>query len=270
MNKERIPVSVLMSLYAQEQSSFLKVCLQSVVDQTVSVTEVVLVLDGPIGSELNDCIKTYAAALPIKVVKLEENRGLATALNFGLGFCSEELIIRVDTDDINYSDRFKLQYEFMEKNKDICVSSGQVEEFTCNPNKIVSRRLIPLLHEELVVFAKRRSPMNHPAVIFRRSEIKALQGYPDIYPEDYLLWWKIILSGGKIANLSETLVKMRTNESFFKRRGFRFLRGELKLIRFLRRQGVLSRFEFTSLVIGRFILRASPPFLRTFMYKNFR
>ena len=259
-----------MSVYAGEKSSYLRECLQSIEDQSVSVKEVVLVLDGPVGVELKDCIETYTESLPIRLIELPNNCGLAAALNIGMGYCSEELIMRVDSDDINYPNRFKLQYDFMIQNMEICVSSGQIDEFMCDQNEVTSKRLVPLCHEDLVKFAKRRSPMNHPAVIFRRSKVEEVQGYPDIYPEDYFLRWKIILSGGQIANLSETLVKMRTNENFFRRRGLRFFRGELKLLYFLRQQRILSCLEFTFLVFVRFVLRAVPPYLRGVIYRVYR
>ncbi len=259
-----------MSVYAGEQSSYFRECLQSIYEQTVSVEEVVLVLDGPVGLELKECIEAYRDVLPIKLIELQKNCGLAAALNIGLGFCSEELIIRVDSDDLNYPNRFKLQYDFMIKNAEICVSSGQIDEFMCDPNEITSKRIVPLCHEDLVEFAKRRSPMNHPAVVFRRSKVEEVQGYPDMYPEDYFLWWKIILSGGQIANISETLVKMRTNKNFYRRRGLRFFRGEMKLLYFLRQKRILSYFEFSSLLFVRFVLRAVPPYFRELIYRAHR
>ncbi|MDN4717009.1 glycosyltransferase [Vibrio parahaemolyticus] len=72
---------------------------------------------------------------PLKQVILEENVGLGEALNEGLKACSYDLILRVDTDDINHRERFKKQVEYMELNPDISAASSDVLEFEVDPKK---------------------------------------------------------------------------------------------------------------------------------------
>lgn len=264
MNEENF--TILLSVYHKEKASFLHDCLASIVAQSLQATEVVCVIDGPIDDALERCLQEFRVLLPIKFVRLEKNEGLAEALNQGLQFCSNDLVVRVDTDDICFDDRFEKQISFMNLHPEISASSGQVEEWDENFSILLAKRTLPLDHSDLLTFAKFRSPLSHPATIFRKSKILHVGGYPELYPEDYFLWWKLILNGDKIMNLPDTLVKMRTGVSFYERRGLKFLRGELVLIQYLRRKGVLTAREFLLSATARIMLRTSPRVLKRLAY----
>ena len=160
--------SVLMSVYFRERPEYLDLCLKSLVDQTVKPTEIILVEDGPISNELKSVIDSYRSTLNIVSERLEKNVGLARALNEGLKRCSFPLVARMDTDDIAVEDRFKLQIEFMESHPEVSVSSGFIEEWSQDYSHILSIRHLPIDHESISKFAKKRSPISHPAVIFSK------------------------------------------------------------------------------------------------------
>ncbi|MDD7214543.1 MAG: glycosyltransferase, partial [Clostridia bacterium] len=103
--------SVLMSIYYKENPDFLRQCLDSIVGQTVFPTEIVIVKDGPLTDELDEVLREYSAKNEglYKFVPLETNHGLGYALAEGVKNCSNELIARMDTDDIARSDRFEIQ-----------------------------------------------------------------------------------------------------------------------------------------------------------------
>ena len=145
--------SVLMSVYDKEKSEYLKEALQSLVDQTLLPDEVILVEDGPIGKNLQEVIKKYRSLLNIKSIKLENNCGLAVALNEGLKHCTHDLVARMDTDDISLPERFEKQIAYMQNNPDISVSSGWIEEID-DQGRFFCLRKLPETHEELVNFAK--------------------------------------------------------------------------------------------------------------------
>ena len=80
--------SVLMSLYNKEKPQFLKESLQSVFDNTVKPNQVVLVLDGPIGKELENVVEYFQKQYTeLEVYPQLVNQGLSTALNIGLEKC---------------------------------------------------------------------------------------------------------------------------------------------------------------------------------------
>lgn len=258
--------SVLMSVYIKETLNNLKECFDSLLSQSLLASEVILVEDGPIPDTLLKLIDEYRIDLNIVSVKLEKNIGLASALNEGLKHCSYEIVARMDTDDIALPQRFKTQFDFMSVNLDIDASSSYIEEFD-STGSIVSVRKLPLFPDDLNAFAKQRSPLSHPAVIFRKEAVLSVGGYPEIYPEDYLLWVKMILNGFKLANIPEVLLRMRTDESFITRRGYEFLKGEIKIYYYMRSKGFISWLEFCYIILIRGILRLSPDYFKVWLYR---
>lgn len=261
-----VALSVLMSVYFKEKPEYLESSLQSLVEQTFKAEEVVLVEDGLISSELKAVIERFRDSLNIVSVCLDKNIGLAGALNVGLKYCSNDLVVRMDTDDISVPNRFERQATFMQMNSDVAASSGFIDEFN-DSGEVLSQRALPLDHEALVNFAKKRSPLSHPAVIFRKQAVLSVGGYPELYPEDYLLWVKLVQAGYNISNMPNVLVKMRTGKDFITRRGWRFLMGELRIYRYMHQTGFIKFFEFVTIVLLKSVLRLSPGFIKIFLYK---
>ncbi|MFM5035286.1 MULTISPECIES: glycosyltransferase [Aeromonas] len=265
--------SVLLSVYKKEKPKFLLEALKSVFcEQTLKPTQIVLVKDGLLTPELDDEILRWKAELEDKltVVTLPCNVGLAAALNNGLQHCKYDLVARMDTDDIATPERFKLQVEFMNTHPDISVSSGFIEEWNVDFSAQLSSRLLPLKHDEIVSFAKIRSPISHPACIFRKSVIIEVGGYPDVYPEDHLLWVRVLLAGYKLANIPQVLLRMRTGEDFISRRGYNFLKGELTSYRIMYQSRFITIDQYIKVCVFRTLVRLSPSMLKVWLYKFMR
>ena len=97
--------SVLLSVYKKEDAGWLAKALESILDQSVFPSEVVLVEDGPLTAELSEVISDYVLKIKnrgirFQSVKLEKNEGLGIALQKGLEACSHPLVARMDGDDI--------------------------------------------------------------------------------------------------------------------------------------------------------------------------
>ena len=103
--------SVLISLYAKEKPEYLCEALDSMIGQTVSPDQVVLVEDGPLTDSLYDVVEAYQRKNPglFTIVKNEKNLGLGLSLNEGLKACRNELVARMDTDDVSKPDRCEKQ-----------------------------------------------------------------------------------------------------------------------------------------------------------------
>ncbi len=267
------PCSILLSVYAKELPSYLNQSLTSVWDnQTNKPSQIVLVKDGPLTHELDFEIERWVDILGtvLTVIELPKNVGLAEALNTGLLHCKYDLVVRMDTDDIAMPERLKIQLAFMDDNPEIAVSSGFIEEWNDDFSIQLSRRILPLEHDELVRFAKMRSPISHPACIFRKSAVMDVGGYPNIYPEDHLLWVRVIQKGYKIANVAEVILRMRTGNGFITRRGYRFLKGELCGYREMYKSSFFSFCEFIRACFLRAFIRLSPNFIKIWIYKTLR
>lgn len=110
--------SVLMSLYIKEKAEYFDECMQSILNQTVMPSEIVIVYDGPISMELKQTVEKYIKEYPalIKIIINEKNKGLGLALADGVPACKYELIARMDTDDVARKDRFEKQlFEFIKR-----------------------------------------------------------------------------------------------------------------------------------------------------------
>ena len=256
--------SVLMSVYKKESPEFLGQALLSIWDnQSLKPSEIVLVLDGPLTQQLEDVIKEFSKAAPVNLLKLPKNMGLGIALAKGLEECSNDLVARMDSDDIAYADRFNKQVEFMKANPDIAFSSGYIAEFKVSTENISGIRKVPCTFERIVRFARF---MNHMAVVFRKEAVVDSGSYIDFQGyEDYYLWVRMLLKGYKAGNLPENLVYARIGNNMYSRRqGLHFFRQELKL------QNTYYRLKFIGITsyLRNIILRALPRLLPVLFLKT--
>ncbi|RTZ42382.1 glycosyltransferase [Candidimonas sp. SYP-B2681] len=260
--------SVLMSVYHAENPDFLCQALQSLDDQSLKASEVVLVEDGPLPQALSEVIETFRSALNICSVRLPTNSGLAIALNEGLKHCKHELVARMDSDDISLPQRFEKQITFMVRNPDIAASSAALDEFD-ETGAIFSSRILPLSHDELVRFAKTRSPISHAAAVFRRSAIEDVGGYPLFKrSQDVALWSLLIVRGYRLANLPEKLFLVRAGAGFMTRNGLKSFKYEYAVICYQRKIGFLSWFDFIKNTTIRFILATVPAGMKKILYSH--
>ena len=147
-----------MSVYYKENPEYFKASMDSIWNQSYPTNDFVLVCDGPLTSELDSTIKWYMRKHPeFNVVRLEKNGGLGRALNKGLQHCKNELVARMDSDDIAYPDRCGKQIAVFNTHSEVSICSGIVEEFTTDPNTVDTRRVPPETNAEIIEFAKKRN-----------------------------------------------------------------------------------------------------------------
>lgn len=212
------PYSVLMSLYKKEKPEYLRLAIDSMIHQTVKPDEIVLVEDGPLTDELYKVVEEYKTHLHIVINKT--NLGLGLALKNGLSECRNELVARMDTDDIAVLDRCEKQLQYFSDNPATTILGGQIEEFIDDREEIVGKRVVPETDVELKKYMKRRCPFNHMTVMFRKSDVLEVGNYQEWFRnEDYYLWIRLALAKKKFANLPDTLVHVRTGADMYQRRG---------------------------------------------------
>jgi O104-antigen biosynthesis beta-1,3-galactosyltransferase len=263
-------LSVLMSVYHRERAEFLRQSLESLGAQTVRADEVVIVKDGTLGEELESVLRSYADALHIVTVCLEKQVGLGPALNSGLAQCRNELIARMDSDDISLPHRFERQLAFLEKDPTVAVVGAAIGEFVDDPRMITMTRRPPCKGAQVRKFAKFRNPLNHMTVMFRKSHVLATGGYRNFFKlEDYDLWVRMLANDMEIRNLSEILVLARCGNGMAKRRGgVAYASSELRLYRHFLNIGFISAPEFAFSMLVRAPLRLMPALSRQVIYRS--
>lgn len=212
--------SVLMTVYKKDNCEFFKLALDSMINQTIKPDEIVLVKDGPITDELQnvveDCKKKYKN---IVEVNLPKNVGLGLALNEGIKVCKNELIARMDSDDISEPKRCEEQLKLFKKHPKLDIVGCPVKEFVDNPENVVGYRNVPIDNESIHKYAKRRDPFNHPTVMYRKSRILKVGGYGDYRKnQDTDLWIKMLHDGCKCANVNKYLFNFRFDNNTYKKR----------------------------------------------------
>lgn len=263
--------SVLMSCYAKDRPEWLALALMSMAEQTVSPMEIVLVFDGTLPDELHAAIDEFDIAHPGLLVRvpLEKNGGLGPALNAGFAHCSCEVIARMDADDYSRPERLERQLAKLAEGYDMV--GCNVTEFSDDPSRVNSVRELPETHEEIVHFAKRRTPFAHPAFVARRAALEVVGGYRSVpYAEDFDLFARMLKQGFRGYNLQEPLVAMRVDEGAYRRRGgLSYARDMLSFNLLQLREGWFSPADFLVRSAANVGVALVPNALRDAIYKRF-
>ncbi|MCF6439070.1 glycosyltransferase [Pseudoalteromonas luteoviolacea] len=264
--------SVLCSIYRGEKAEYLNEAFESFHAQTLPATEIIVVHDGPLTDELYDALKMWKQKLPIKEVVLEQNVGLGEALNQGLKACSYELVARFDTDDINTPDRFEKQIEFMQNNPDVDLVTSNISEFQTEVGDISSFRTVPCSNNEIIKLAKYRNPINHVAVIFKKSAVLEVGSYKDLYfMEDYYLWIRMMGAGKQLASINESLVHVRIGNGMHKKRkGIKYAGSEYKLFKIKLKYGITGYLNGAFIFCLRLLPRLLPSSVLKVVYNRLR
>ena len=266
------PFSVLLPVYAGDTASFFRRAITSVTaDQTLRPDELVIVVDGPVGADTREVLDAAGAGqitgrVPVTIVALPANVGLARALIRGLEACASPIVARADADDISLPQRFERQVPMVAGGIDLV--SSAIAEFHDNENKPELVRAYPTGHDEISALARFRDPFNHPAVVYRRDAIDAADGYQHLEKmEDYWLFVRMIHTGATVANVAEPLVLYRIGAGAYERRGgWTLLRSELRLQAWMLRSGFTTVGQFGRNVAVRGLWRFVPTSLRQQIY----
>ena len=267
---EKIKVSVLMSIYFKEKPEYFRKSLESILNQTYFPDEIVLVKDGPLTNELEEVIKEYKEKLNIKTVPLEKNLGLGLALREGVLHCSNEIIIRMDTDDIAIKNRIEEQVKIFNKDKEIGIVGSNAYNFENIVEDLETKSIFPKEDLEIRKFAKRRCPFLHPTVAFKKSIALKVGSYNNLlWFEDYDLFLRI-LKITKGYNIQVPLLYFRSNSDLYKRRGgIKYIKREIKALTKFYKDGNMNLYYYLTNMIIRFGIRICGNNLRMLVYKKF-
>ena len=264
-------LSVLMSLYIKEQPEYAKECFDSLLRQTVPADEWIIVEDGPLTREMYALLDEYQEKYPglIKRIPLEKNQGLGLALRVGVQECRNDLIARMDTDDIAREDRFEKQLREFALNPNLDICGSNIDEFEENPDKIVAQRRVPLKHDEIVEYQKRRDAFNHMTVMYKKKTVLDAGNYQACpLMEDTYLWARMIMNGAACLNISDSLVFVRIGKGMFERRGgwgyFKKYKNGQKMVKDI---GFTSYMTYLYKICIQFIVALLPQVIRGFIFK---
>lgn len=266
-------LSVLMSIYIKEKPEYVEECFQSLLRQTVKADEWVVVEDGPLTEEMYSLLTKYQEAYPglIKRVPLKENQGLGLALRAGVPECKNELIARMDTDDICREDRFEKQLKLFSDNPSLDICGSNIDEFEDAPENIVAKRSVPTTHDEIVKYQKKRDAFNHMTVMYKKKAVLDAGNYQSCpLMEDTYLWARMILNGATCKNVDESLVYARIGNGMYERRGgWKYFKKYCSGKKQVLSTGYISHVEYYETIIVQFIVSLLPRKIRGMIFKRF-
>jgi len=266
--------SVLMSVYIREKPLYLRQSINSLLNQTVKPDEIVIVKDGPLSKELDDVIQDYVSNYPnlFTIVTSENNMGLGLALNLGLKYCRNELVARMDSDDISLPDRCEKQLKVFQLDHRLDILGGNIAEFIDVESNIIGKRIVPSDDREIKKYIKKRCPFNHMTVMFKKTSVLRAGNYQEcFFNEDYYLWIRMLEAGCKFGNIPDILVNVRVSQEMYKRRGGKkYFKSELFIQRYMLEKRIINLSRFFYNVFIRFVIQVIiPNNLRGYIIRKF-
>lgn len=265
--------SVLMSVYDKEIPENFNESLESMLMQSYPPSDFVLVCDGKLTNELDVIAKSFQNEFKsiFNIIKLDENVGVGKAVNKGIEACRCDYIVRMDSDDVSLPDRCLKQMLLFAAEPELDIIGSYVEEFDDKTKNSLFIKEVPIMHDDIVAFSKRRNPFNRQTLAFKRSKAIEIGGYSDLkLCEDYEFAARMLSEGARGQNIPEVLVRYRVDEKTPEiRKSWRLTKGFIKVRWVIFTSGYTSFKDFFApcmLQLGLFIL---PKKFTRWVYRKF-
>ena len=224
VNEPSIWVSLLIPSY-NTPKEFLISCINSIKEQFGTFgLEIVWINDSSNDVATNILVNLLETIIrPLKNCKLiyerlEENSGISNCLNYGVNLCSNEIIFRMDSDDIMKNHRIVKQLNFILSNPQCVMCGTNITAFE-HVNGINSN-ISDSIHKNILTWEEyKKDPkdwiLNHPTLCFKKSAILHVGNYNKELKlpfEDLDLELRILKNYGVVYNLNESLVLYRIHK----------------------------------------------------------
>ncbi|MDB2124231.1 MULTISPECIES: glycosyltransferase [Clostridium] len=265
--------SVLMSIYKKTTVQELCSSIDSILNQTVFPEQFVIVCDGTleenVEKELGSYVEQYKKLFT--VVRLDKNQGLANALNQGILVCRNELIARMDSDDISLPRRCELQLNAFDDDSNLALLGTATYDFNDKPE--ISEKSYcsyPTEYEEIKKVIRRNDPFAHPTIMYKKDVVCNCGMYdPSLRRrQDYDLFSKMINKGYIAKNLKEGLLLYKFDDSNFSRiRSWESCKSRINVQKRIYERGECSLNDFMYIYIAMLITRIIPTPIYKAIYK---
>ena len=264
--------SVLMTIYERDNPDFVVEAIDSMLNQTVRTNNYVLVCDGPLNPKLNEIINKYCDMFPdiFDVYRLEKNVGLGAALKYGVEKCNNELIARMDDDDIAIDNRCEIELSAFKKDPNLVLVGSYVYEFEKKLSDQTILRKKPTDYLDIKDYSKRRNPFNHSTVMFKKSAIISVGNYSEMRTnQDVELWVRLLNNGYRCYNIPTALVYFRYDFSTYKRRKkWKNIKLLISIWKRFYKSGYCSLFDYLYVKARQICVFLTPSFILRAIYKK--
>ena len=202
-------VSVLTPIY-NTNPQHLRECIESILAQTFTDFEFIILNDSPDNKEVEKIVKSYKDKR-IKYYKNKENIGISNSRNKLIDLSKGEYLAIFDHDDISLPERLQKEVEILDKHKEIGAVSGWVLEFIDNSNKYKIKKLPNGNTDINTNLSAGKSANSHTASMLRKSVLidNNIRYESQFSPcEDFMLFLKLI-PYTHFYNIQDVIVKYR-------------------------------------------------------------
>ena len=270
--KENSEVTVIVNVWGKDSPQALRRSLRSIGRQTFKPSEVLVVIDGPINTQLENEIAKFENSeyYPVRVIRISMAKGLWNGRNTGIAEARSEIIALHDADDVMHPERLKLQLQAF-NNQEIDILGCPIIEFDSSNEKLLGIRSFGS-SEDINKKMIWQNVVNHSSVMMRKSSVNSIGGYREVYlAEDYDLWLRLISAGKKFANCDFALQAFAVDENLMKRRGgYGFLSSELKIHNLIRSMNQMNLLVSWLRLLLRISFRLGPGIARLMYHKKFQ
>tara|TARA_B100001250_G_scaffold84532_1_gene69866 strand:- start:5768 stop:6595 length:828 start_codon:yes stop_codon:yes gene_type:complete len=202
-------VSIILSIYKPDLE-LLRRSINSLLNQTYSNIEIVLIEDGLVSLEKEFIRNLTADCRNIKFIRNDSNLGLTKSLNKGIKKAKGELIARQDADDISYPSRIEKQVKKFQENEELGLL-GTWYIVNDSENQIIKKPVGN--NKELIDMMFRRNPFCHSSVMIKKSCLHQSGIYDERFEttQDLDLWFRIAKKFN-LGILEEVLVERNLSE----------------------------------------------------------
>ena len=196
-------VSIIMPYYKKKK--YIKLAINSVIQQTYKNFELIIVYDDENKEDLNFLKKIIKKNNRIKLFINKKNLGAGRSRNKGIKLSKGILIAFLDSDDVWKKNKLKKQIFFMKRNG---IDASHTSYYIINSHdKIIGSRKAKDMSHELLLNS---CDIGLSTVILKKKIITNKIKFANIKTkEDYVLWLKITLNNNKIFSLKNNLTKWR-------------------------------------------------------------
>lgn len=207
-------VSVLMAVY-NETETVLRKSIESILNQTYSDFEFIIIGDNPENDGLNSIVNEYALLDKRVVFQINsENIGLTKSLNRGIKLSQGKYIARMDADDVAFPTRLEKQIAFMDCHPDVHVLNTSILKFF---NDDYSNNIYISAPDDNDTIVERLLVSNllfHPTIMIRKSFLDEFHiTYNEMFrrSQDYAMWLDLASHGAVFASIKEPLLYYRSS-----------------------------------------------------------
>lgn len=266
--------SVVMAAYSGDRPAPLNEALESLFRQSRMPAELVLVVDGPVGKEIDEVICAWEKLRSeIRVRRLPENVGRGRARNAGIELTQHDIVFVMDSDDRALFSRFGILMGVFERNPELGFVTGWAREFDHASGRTLSVKRCPESDAAIRRALRFTNVICNPACGFRKHWWSAVGGYPDYADinEDYLFCLRLVKAGCRFYCVQEPVLDFRIDQTMYgRRRGWKVFRSDLRFRAACFKEGHIGIFEVIIYTAAVAIRRLAPASIGLLIQRGWR